>query len=92
LSQRLLVEATASVDTARGERLEAQAQLAEAQAGPIREEIAAQQANTTAAQAEVNQARLTQLRTQVKQRLRAWSIGVWSAEATMWKAMAKLCR
>jgi multidrug efflux pump subunit AcrA (membrane-fusion protein) len=66
LSQRLLVEATASVDTARGERLEAQAQLAEAQAGPIREEIAAQQANTTAAQAEVNQARLTQLRTQVK--------------------------
>lgn len=66
LSQRLLVEATASVDTARGERLEAQAQLAEAQAGPIREEIAAQQANATAAQAEVNQARLTQLRTQVK--------------------------
>ena len=66
LSQRLLVEAIASVDTARGERLEAQAQLAEAQAGPIREEIAAQQANTTAAQAEVNQARLTQLRTQVK--------------------------
>ncbi|MBD2073747.1 efflux RND transporter periplasmic adaptor subunit [Phormidium sp. FACHB-592] len=66
LSQRLLVEAKANVDTARGERLQAQAQLAEAQAGPMREEIEAQRANATAAQAEVNQARLTQLRTQVK--------------------------
>ncbi len=66
LSQRLLVEAKASVDTARGERLQAQAQLAEAQAGPIREEIEAQRANATVAQAEVRQAQLTQGRTQVK--------------------------
>lgn len=66
LSQRLLVEAKARVDTVRGERLQAQAQLAEAQAGPIREEIEAQRATATVAQAEVNQARLTQLRTQVK--------------------------
>lgn len=66
LSQRLLVEARSEVDAARGERLEAQAQLAEAQAGPIREEIEAQRANVVAAQAEVNQARLTQSRAQVK--------------------------
>lgn len=71
-SQRLLVEARAAVDATRGARLEAQAELAEAQAGPIREEIAAQRANVAAAQAEVNQARLTQLRTQV----RATSAGV----------------
>lgn len=71
-SQRLLVEARSAVDAARGARLEAQAELAEAQAGPIREEIEAQRANVAAAQAEVNQARLTQLRTQV----RATSIGV----------------
>jgi len=66
LSQRLLVEARSAVDAARGERLAAQAELAEAQAGPIREEIAAQRANVTAAQAEVNQAKLNQFRTQVK--------------------------
>lgn len=66
LSQRLLVEARSAVDAARGERLAAQAQLAEAQAGPIREEIEAQRANVAAAQAEVNQAQLTQFRTQVK--------------------------
>jgi len=66
LSQRLLVEARSAVDAARGGRLAAQAELAEAQAGPIREEIAAQQANVTAAQAEVNQAKLSQFRTQVK--------------------------
>jgi HlyD family secretion protein len=65
-SQRSLVEARSAVDAARGARLEAQAELAEAQAGPIREEIEAQRANVTAAQAEVNQARLTQLRTQIK--------------------------
>jgi RND family efflux transporter MFP subunit len=65
LSQRLLVEARSAVEAARGERLEAQAELAEAEAGPIREEIEAQQANVAAAEAEVNQAQLTQQRTQV---------------------------
>jgi HlyD family secretion protein len=65
-SERVLVEARAAVDDARGERLEAEAALAEAVAGPIREEIEAQKANVAAAVAALNQAELALRRTQVK--------------------------
>jgi HlyD family secretion protein len=65
LSQRLLVEAQSALDAAKGERLEAEAALAEAVAGPIREEIAAQQANVEAAQAAVNQAAVNLRRTRI---------------------------
>lgn len=64
-SQRNLVEARAAVDDTRGERLEAEAALAEAVAGPIREEIAAQRANVAAAVAALNQAELSLQRTRV---------------------------
>lgn len=66
LSQRLLVEAQAAVDDTQGERLEAEAALAEAQAGPIREEIDAQRANVAVAQAAFNQARLALQRTRIE--------------------------
>ncbi|MBW4550620.1 MAG: efflux RND transporter periplasmic adaptor subunit [Aphanocapsa sp. GSE-SYN-MK-11-07L] len=65
LSERLLVEAKAAVDDAKGARLAAEATLAEAVAGPIREEIEAQRARVAAAQAAVNQARLALQRTQI---------------------------
>lgn len=65
LAERVLVEARTAVDNARGERLRAQAALAEAQEGPRREVIEAQQANVAAAQAELNQARLALQRTKV---------------------------
>ena len=58
IAQRLLVEARAAVDEARGETLEAQAELAEAKAGPTREVIEAQKANVAAAMSVVNQAKL----------------------------------
>ncbi len=66
IAQRLLVEARAAVDNARGERLEAQAELAEAKAGFTREVIAAQQANVAAAISVVNQAKLQIERTRIK--------------------------
>jgi HlyD family secretion protein len=66
LSERLLVEAKAAVDDAEGTRLAAEASLAEAKAGPIREEIDAQRAEVAAAQAAVNQARLALQRTQIR--------------------------
>ncbi|HAA33108.1 MAG TPA: efflux RND transporter periplasmic adaptor subunit [Cyanobacteria bacterium UBA8553] len=65
LSQRLLVEATAAADAAQGARLQAEATLAEATAGPTREEIDAQRANVAAAQAALNQARLSLERTRI---------------------------
>jgi multidrug efflux pump subunit AcrA (membrane-fusion protein) len=65
-SQRNLIEARSALDDARGARLEAEAALAEAIAGPIREEIAAQQANVEAAQAAVNRAEINLQRTQIK--------------------------
>jgi HlyD family secretion protein len=65
VTQRLLIEAQSNLDAARAQRLEAAATLAEAKAGPIQEEIAAQEANVAAAAAAVNQARLAQQRTQV---------------------------
>jgi multidrug efflux pump subunit AcrA (membrane-fusion protein) len=66
IAQRLLVEARAAVDNARGERLEAQAELAEAKAGPTREVVEAQKANVAAAMSVVNQAKLQIQRTNIK--------------------------
>ncbi|NJO30335.1 MAG: efflux RND transporter periplasmic adaptor subunit [Richelia sp. SL_2_1] len=66
LPERLLVEARAAVDDVKGERLEAQAELAEAQAGATREEIAAQGSNVEAAVAAVNQAKLQIERTRIE--------------------------
>ncbi|MCJ8281820.1 MAG: biotin/lipoyl-binding protein, partial [Rivularia sp. ALOHA_DT_140] len=65
IAQRLLVEARTAVDNARGERLEAQAELAEAKAGPTREVIEAQKANVAAAMSVVNQAKLASQRTNI---------------------------
>ena len=65
LSQRVLVEARTAVDAARSERLRAAAALAEAQAGPTKEEIDAQRAVVAAAQSAVNQARLALKRARV---------------------------
>ena len=66
IAERVLVEARTAVDDRRGELLEAQAELAEAQAGPTREEIEAQRASMAAALAAVNQAKLALERTQIK--------------------------
>ena len=65
LSQRLLVEAQTQLANIQGERLEAEAELAEAKAGPIQEEIAAQRANVEAAKATLAQAELAQQRTRI---------------------------
>ncbi|MUG95635.1 efflux RND transporter periplasmic adaptor subunit [Scytonema sp. UIC 10036] len=66
LAKRLLVEAQAGLDNAKGERLAAEATLAEAKAGPTREEIDAQRANVAAATAVLNQARLALQRTRIQ--------------------------
>jgi RND family efflux transporter MFP subunit len=66
ISEKALLEEKAAVDATRAERLKVQAVLAEATAGPTREEIAAQQASVAAAASAVNQAQLTLARTQVK--------------------------
>ncbi|MBD1868833.1 efflux RND transporter periplasmic adaptor subunit [Cyanobacteria bacterium FACHB-471] len=63
--QRLLVETQAALNDAQGERLSAQAELAEAQAGPTLEEIAAQRAVVAATEAAVNQVELALQRTQI---------------------------
>lgn len=65
VAQRLLVETQAALNDAQGERLSAQAELAEAEAGPVPEEIAAQRAAVAAAEAAVNQTRLALQRTQI---------------------------
>jgi RND family efflux transporter MFP subunit len=65
ISEKALLEERAAFDTTRAERLKVQAALAEATAGPTREEIAAQQASVAAAESAVNQAQLTLARTQV---------------------------
>ncbi|MBC1279053.1 efflux RND transporter periplasmic adaptor subunit [Nostoc sp. UCD121] len=65
LSQRVLVEAQAQLANIQGERLEAEAELAEAKAGPIQEEIAAQRANVEAAKATLAQAELAKQRTRI---------------------------
>jgi HlyD family secretion protein len=65
IAERALVEARTAVDNAKGERLVAEATLAEAVAGPIQEEIEAQEANVAAAQAGLNQSQLAMKRTQI---------------------------
>ncbi len=72
VSERLLVEAQASVDAAVSDRLAAEATLADAQAGPRGDElkaeeakVKAQQANITAQEAAVAQAFLALQRTRV---------------------------
>ncbi len=66
LSQRALVEARTEADAATSEKFRLQALLAEAQAGPTREEIEAQQGLVAAAQAAVEQAELGMQRTEIK--------------------------
>lgn len=66
ISEKALLEETAAVDATRAERLKVQAALAEATAGPTREEIAAQKASVAAAASAANQAKLSLARTQVK--------------------------
>lgn len=66
LSQRDLVEAKTAVDAATSERFRIEALLAEAQAGPTKEEIDAQQGLVAAAQAVVDQANLGMKRTEIK--------------------------
>lgn len=65
LSRRVLVEAKTAADAATSERFRVTALLAEAQAGPTKEEIEAQQGLVAAAQAVVRQAQLEVERTQV---------------------------
>ncbi|MDJ0573404.1 MAG: efflux RND transporter periplasmic adaptor subunit [Pleurocapsa sp. MO_192.B19] len=66
LSQRALIEARAEADAATSEKFRVQALLAEAQAGPTKEEIDAQRGLVDAAQAAVEQARLAMERTEIK--------------------------
>ncbi len=66
LSRRALVEARTAVDTATSEKFRVEALLAEAQAGPTREEIDAQRGLVAAAVAAVEQAELGMERTQIK--------------------------
>ena len=66
LSRRALVEARTEADAATSEKYRVQALLAEAQAGPTREEIDAQQGLVAAAQAAVKQAELGMQRTEIK--------------------------
>ncbi len=66
LSQRSLIEVQAQVDAARGSRLEAEAALAEATAGPRAEDIAAQQAIVSANRVAVEQAQVVLERTRIQ--------------------------
>lgn len=66
LSRRALVEARAEADAATSEKYRVEALLAEAQAGPTKEEIDAQQGLVAAAQAAVEQAQLGMQRTEIK--------------------------
>ncbi len=66
LSQRALVEARTAADAATSEKFRTEALLAEAQEGPTKEEIDAQQGLVDAAVAAVEQAELGMQRTQIK--------------------------
>ena len=66
LSRRALVEARAEAEAATSEKYRVKALLAEAQAGPTREEIEAQQGLVAATQAAVEQAELGMQRTEIK--------------------------
>jgi HlyD family secretion protein len=65
LAQRELITARTELDNLRNQRLEAEAELAEATAGPIQAEIDAQKANVAAAVASFNQSKLAQNRTRI---------------------------
>lgn len=66
LSRRALVEARSEAEAATSEKFRVQALLAEAEAGPTREEIAAQQGLVAAAVAAVQQAQLGMQRTEIQ--------------------------
>ena len=66
LSQRALIEAKTQADAAISEKFRVEALLAEAQAGPTKEEIDAQQGLVGAARAAVGQAELGMQRTKIK--------------------------
>lgn len=66
LSQRALVEARTAANAATSDKFRFEAILAEAQAGPTKEEIDAQQGLVAAAQAAVEQAQLGMRRTEIK--------------------------
>jgi multidrug efflux pump subunit AcrA (membrane-fusion protein) len=66
ITERALVEARVAVDNAAGTSAAAAAALAEAEAGPLPEEIAAQRANVVAAEAAVKQAQLAVERTRIE--------------------------
>lgn len=65
-SRQAIAEARTRLDSEKSQRLRIAAVLAEAQAGPTREEIEAQQGVVSAAQAAVEQAKLGLERTQIK--------------------------
>ncbi|MEM1366715.1 MAG: efflux RND transporter periplasmic adaptor subunit [Cyanobacteria bacterium P01_H01_bin.15] len=65
LSQRVLIEAQTQLDAVKGERLEAAATLAEAEAGPRMEDIEAQQAVVAATRFAAEQAQLVLERTRI---------------------------
>ncbi len=65
LADRALIEARTAIDTAVSDRLAATAQLAEAQAGPRPDEIAAEEAKVAAQEAAVRQAMVAVERTQI---------------------------
>lgn len=66
LPRRLSIEAQAQADATKGTRLEAEAALAEAIAGPRVEDIATQQAIVAASRAAVEQAQLNLERTEIR--------------------------
>lgn len=65
LAERVLIEARQELDNLRNQRLQAEAEFAEAEAGPIQAEIDAQKANVAAAIASLNQSKLAQRRTRI---------------------------
>ncbi len=77
LAERQRIEAKTTLDAAVSDRLGAEAELADAKAGPRTDEIAAEQAKVAAEQAAVTQARLELQRTEI----RATSAGVVSDRA-----------
>ncbi|NET32052.1 MAG: efflux RND transporter periplasmic adaptor subunit [Cyanothece sp. SIO1E1] len=66
IAEQELIQARADVEDAKGNRLEAQAVLADALSGSTAEEISAQQGLVAAAQAVLNQAKLDLQRTQIR--------------------------
>ena len=80
LSQRDLVQARTGADATRSERLRIGAILAEAKAGPIQEEIAAQQGVVAAAQAALDKAKVNLERTTIRANssgvVQSWEVSI----------------